>query len=92
MPLFNVELNEKANRIGRSDLTIYLHTAAPSDASPTNGRLTAGGGVFETGQTLAAGGISVAANGDITNDNADIHIRDHHRSGRDGSVVECLSR
>ena len=71
MPLFTTELNRLADSIGASTLTIRLHTAIPSNASPTNGRLTAGGGTFETGQALTAGGISVAANGDITN-NADI--------------------
>ena len=69
MPLFNAELNELANRIGRTNLTIRLHTAAPTNANPTNGRVTAGGGVYETGETLASGDVSNAANGDITNDN-----------------------
>ena len=32
MPLFTVELNRLADSIGASDLTIWLHTAAPSDA------------------------------------------------------------
>ena len=71
MPLFTTELNRLADSIGASTLTIRLHTAIPSNASPTNGRLAAGGGAFETGQALTAGGISVASNGDITN-NADI--------------------
>ena len=67
MPLFNTELNELADRIGRSDLTIYLHTAAPTNGSPTNGRTTAGGGAFVAGATLAAADISDAASGDIEN-------------------------
>ena len=46
MPLFTTELNRLADSIGASTLTIRLHTAAPTDASPTNGRVTAGGGVY----------------------------------------------
>ena len=34
MPLFTVELNELADRIGRSNLTIRLHTAAPTNGKP----------------------------------------------------------
>ena len=34
MPLFTRELNELADRIGRSDLTMRLHTAVPTDAKP----------------------------------------------------------
>ena len=67
MPLFTRELNEVADYIGRSNLTIRLHTAAPTDASPTNGRTTAGGGAYESGATLTAANITAAANGDIEN-------------------------
>ena len=67
MPLFTVELNELADRIGRSNLTIRLHTAAPTNGSPTNARTTAGGGSFGTGATLTATNISAASNGDIEN-------------------------
>ena len=67
MPLFLVELNRLADDVGASDLTIRLHTAAPTDADPTNGRISVGGGVYESGATLAATGISDAANGDISN-------------------------
>ena len=67
MPLFTVELNELADRIGRSNLTIRLHTAAPTNGSPTNARTTAGGGSFGTGATLAATNITTAASGDIEN-------------------------
>ena len=70
MPLFTRELNELADRIGRSDLTIYLHTAAPSDSDPDNGRVTVGGGNYESGATLAASDISDASSGDIQNDAA----------------------
>ena len=50
MPFFNRELNELMDRAGRSDLTIYLHTAAPSDADTDNGRINAGGGLYEIGR------------------------------------------
>ena len=66
MPLFTRELNALADRIGRSDLTIWLHTAAPTEASPTNGRTTVGGAAFENGVVVASGDISTAVNGDIT--------------------------
>ena len=67
MPLFERELNAVANWLKRRDLTIWLHTAAPTDASPTNGRTTVGGGAYETGIALAASDISDAVNGDISN-------------------------
>ena len=67
MPLFTRELNQLADYIGRADLTIWLHTAAPSDASPTNGRITAGGGTFESGAMLTEANISAASGGDISN-------------------------
>ena len=68
MPLYNVETHRMADTIRSANWTVYLHTAAPTDASPTNGRVTAGGGVYASGATLAASDISVAANGDIDND------------------------
>ena len=68
MPLFNIELNRVADDIGASALTIRLHTAAPTNANPTNGRVTAGGGLFVSGIVLAASDITVASNGDINND------------------------
>ena len=49
MPLFTRELNDLADRIGRSDLTMRLHTAVPTDENPTNGRTTVGGGAYEAG-------------------------------------------
>ena len=67
MPLFTRELNELADYIGRDDLTIRLHTAAPSNANAANARTTVGGGAFEAGKVLAASNITVAANGDIRN-------------------------
>lgn len=67
MPLFTVEENRIADSIGVSTLTIFLHTGAPSNASPDNGLVTVGGGFYETGAALTAGNISVASNGDIQN-------------------------
>ena len=67
MPLFTIELNRLANSIAASTLTIRLHTAAPSNNSPTNGRTTVGGGSYENGASLTAGNISNAANGDVSN-------------------------
>ena len=65
MPLFTTELNELADRIGRSNLTVRLHTAVPTNGSPTNGRITAGGGTYGTGATVTAANISTASSGDI---------------------------
>ena len=73
MPLFNVELNRLADNIGASTLTIRLHTAAPSDSNPTNGRVTSGGGVYVSGFSLTAGNITVASNGDIENNVAIVY-------------------
>ena len=67
MPLFDRELNDLADRIGRDELRIWLHTAAPTNADPTNGRTNVGGGAYENGAVLAAAGISAAADGDISN-------------------------
>ena len=67
MPLFNTELNRLADDIGASNLTIFLHTSAPTNAQPTNGRVSTGGGRFASGATLTAGNISAASNGDIQN-------------------------
>ena len=66
MPLFLRELNELADRIQRSNLTCYLHTAAPSDAAPTTGRVSQGGGLYASGATVTPANISAAVNGDIT--------------------------
>ena len=67
MPLFTRELNELADRIGRSDLTMRLHTAVATDGNPTNGRTSVGGGAFEAGATLTAANITASANGHIEN-------------------------
>ena len=71
MPLFTVELNDLADRIGRSDVTARLHTAVPTNGSPTNGRTTVGGGAYEAGVTVTAARFTAAAAGD-TQINADI--------------------
>ena len=68
MPLFTTELNRIADSIGASDLTVYLHTVAPTNTSPATGRTNSGGGSYESGATLAATDISNAANGDFNND------------------------
>ena len=60
MPIFNAELNRIANDISASDLTCYVHTAAPSDGSPTNGRVPG-----LSAQTLAASSWSAASDGDV---------------------------
>ena len=54
MPLFTRELNALADRIGRSDLTIRLHTAAPTERQPDQrpGELTVGGAAFVSGANL----------------------------------------
>jgi len=67
VPLFTTELNRLADSIGAADLTIRLHTAAPTDANPTNGRTTTGGGAYTAGATLAASDITNASDGDIQN-------------------------
>jgi len=67
VPLFTTELNRLADSIGAADLTIRLHTAAPTNVSPTNGRVSSGGGRYSNGATLAATSITNAANGDIQN-------------------------
>ena len=66
MRLFVREQNELADRIARSDLTVYLHTAEPTDASPDNGRVIVGGGTYESGATVDSTDISNASGGDIS--------------------------
>ena len=67
MPLFTSKLNSMADELVNAAGTLYLHTAAPTDASPTNGRTTAGGGAYASGLTTAAANWTVAANGDVEN-------------------------
>lgn len=66
MPLFLAELNALADRIKRSNLTCYLHTAAPTDADNDNARVTGGGTGFTNGQTVTPANISRDADGDLT--------------------------
>ena len=51
--------------LGGAELTFWLNTALPTNASPTNGRTTVGGGAYEAGVAITAAQISMAANGDI---------------------------
>ena len=67
MPLFTVELNRLADDIVSSTLTIRLHTAAPTNNAPTNGRTSVGGTGYENGVDVAASGWSSASNGDVNN-------------------------
>lgn len=67
MPLFTVALNAIADGLVNASGTIYLHTEAPTNGSPTNGRTTAGGGEFATGHTTAAANWTAAASGDVEN-------------------------
>lgn len=67
MPYFVEEQNRVGDWITRSDLTIWLHTAAPTDADSDNGRTTVGGGAYEAGATLAASNLTAASNGDVSN-------------------------
>ena len=70
MPFFTVELNRLADDFTSTDWTVFLHTAAPTDLDPANGRTTAGGGAYVNGATLAASDITAAVNGDIENNAA----------------------
>ena len=65
MPLFTRELNAIADYIGRANLRIWLHTAAPTNGSPTNGRTSVGGGAYEAGKEITAAQLTAAMNGDI---------------------------
>ena len=58
MPLFTTELNRVANAIVDASGVLYVHDAAPTNASPANGRRG-------TGQTIAAGDWSAASGGDV---------------------------
>ena len=67
MPLFTAKLNAMADELVDGAGRLYLHTAAPTDGSPTNGRTTAGGGAYGAGLATAAGNWTAAANGDVEN-------------------------
>lgn len=66
MPLFLTELNALADRIKRSNMTLFLHTSAPSDADYDAGRITAGGTGYTDGQTVTPANISRDTDGDLT--------------------------
>ena len=67
MPLFTSKLNAMADELVDAAGRLYLHTAAPTDASPENGRTTAGGGAYAAGLVTAAGNWTAAALGDVQN-------------------------
>ena len=67
MPFFDVELNRIADDVGASDLTMWLHTALPTNVDPTIGRTAMGGTGYESGVTLAASDIGDSSTGDISN-------------------------
>ena len=67
MPLFLVKLNAMADELVDAAGTVYLHTAAPTDAAPTNGRTTAGGGAYASGLAVTAANWTVASDGDVAN-------------------------
>ena len=64
MPLFGDELNNAADNIARAG-KVWLHTAAPTDSSPTNGRTTVGGTEYEGGFDVTAANWSAASGGDV---------------------------
>ena len=65
MPLFD----DKLDTIADDELAVagrlWLHTAAPTNASPTNGRTSVGGGDYESGMAITAGNWTAASNGDV---------------------------
>ena len=67
-PVFEARINAVANDWTNAAGTVYLHTEAPTNASPTNGRVTEGGGTFASGASVTAGNWSVAASGDVSYD------------------------
>ena len=67
MPLFAARIDTMMDTLGAAAMTVYLHTAAPTDSAPTNGRVTGGGTGYTGGQVLAVADISDAASGLIEN-------------------------
>ena len=65
MPVFLAELNRLADRIKRSNLTLYLHTEEPTDSDNDKGRVTTGGGVYASGATITPANISRDSDGDL---------------------------
>ena len=70
MPLFDDALDAIADGLVDAAGRIYLHTAAPTNNAPTNGRTTAGGGSYASGLATAASDWTAASNGDVENSNA----------------------
>ena len=65
MPLFDDKLDAIADDELAVAGTLWLHTAAPTNASPTNGRTSVGGGDYESGMAITAGNWTTASNGDV---------------------------
>ena len=64
MPLFTNELNESIDNMARAG-RVWLHTAAPTNASPAANRTSQGGGAYEAGFAVTAANWSAAASGDV---------------------------
>ena len=64
MPLFTTELNARADVIARAG-RVWLHTAAPTNGSPTTGRTSQGGGAYEAGFAITAANWTAASSGDV---------------------------
>ena len=67
MPLFTSKLNAMADELVDAAGTLYLHTAAPTDGDPTNGRTSSGGGAYDNGLATAAANFTAASDGDVEN-------------------------
>ena len=67
MPFFTSYLDSVANEVFDAAGVIYLHTVEPTDADPTNGRTSAGGGAFENGLATVATDWTDANDGDVQN-------------------------
>ena len=67
MPLFGVALDALANGLVDGAGKVWLHTAAPTDGSPTNGRTSVGGGSYEVGFTTSDASWTDASSGDVAN-------------------------
>ena len=67
MPLFTVALNAVADGFVDAAGTVYLHTAAPTDAQPDNARTTLGGGLYASGLATTAASWTAASDGDVAN-------------------------
>ena len=59
IPLFTNELNESIDNMARAG-RVWLHTAAPTNASPAANRTSQGGGAYEAGFAVTAANWSAA--------------------------------